>query len=94
MSYTTQYGVCRYDKQNRPQKHLFMICIAVLFAAIILLQIAFPAHVENIRSVLFPFMAPNVQEAFSEMVGNLRSGTDFSEAAVVFCREVLYEGLY
>ena len=50
----------------------------------------FPGAAKKVRSVVFPFLEPNVQEAFSSMLEDLDRGEPISDAASVFCREIIF----
>lgn len=94
MSYTTHYGKCRYDtaaKQNRRYGiHMLIAVISIL----ILLHFIFPSQLAQIRKSVLPFLEPEAQQSFSEMAASIRLGTDFKEAAAVFCREILIEAAH
>ncbi len=92
MSYTTQYGKCRFDAYKKSKSKLAISIFLAFSALVLILQLTFPAQLSQFRKTLFPFLEPNVQQSFAEMSRSIRSGTSFEEAATVFCREILQDG--
>ena len=92
MSYTTQYGKCRFDTHKKPKKKLVIKMLFVFTLLVFILQFVFPAQVLRFRKTVFPFLEPHVQQSFAKMSKSIYYGTSFEDAAAVFCREILQDG--
>ena len=93
MSYRLQYGACRFDKKKLSKQKIALFLAGGLVVAVLLLCVGYPSQAAAIRSHMFPFLEPNVQEAFYAMQESVRQGSDLKEAAVVFCRDVIHDAI-
>lgn len=94
MSYNVKYGSCRYDKpkpRQRPNKITILISIVI---AVFLINLIFPTQIAQIRRHIFPFLEPEVMDAFSEMIGDISEGNNVQDALTVFCKEIIGGAAY
>ena len=91
MAYNLRYGSSKYDKKpsvlKRMPMHLFAGVLAILMMVFCIFN---SKEVNSICERIFPFLGNDVRNALSEMVNSIEKGCEPEEAAVVFCREVLY----
>lgn len=91
MAYKIQYGTCKYDAKSASIWKLLVVFIVVIAMVGAVAQFSASDYLQNVRSRIFPFSDDHVQAAFREMVTQIGEGTSFSEAATVFCREILID---
>lgn len=91
MSYIVRYGTSKYDSSTVSGKKKRLILSICMFLAAILVCTLFSEQVRELRRHLFPALEPSVQQAFKEMTQSVREGESLHDAAVAFCREVLFE---
>ena len=89
MAYITNYSLQVKTTKPKTYSRKKLIIIGFLIFAFGL-GACFPGAAKKVRSVVFPFLEPNVQEAFSSMLEDLDRGEPISDAASVFCREIIF----
>lgn len=91
MSYIIRYGTSKYDSPKLSGKRKRLILSICVLLAVILVCTLFSEQVSEFRRHLFPALEPSARQAFKEMTQNVRAGESLHDAAVAFCREVLFE---
>ena len=94
MAYHIQYGSIQHDKKVYRRKQSAMWGVIIVLLALVMASACFPQEMSSIREAVFPFLKPQVKEAFGEMVAQIRDGTSAYEAAGTFCREIVFENTY
>lgn len=89
MSYSVRYGTSKYDSSRFRKNRKLILSVCFLFV-VVLACLIYPGHVKTLRSHLFPASDPSVQQAFQTMNQNVSEGESLHDAAVAFCREVLF----
>lgn len=93
MSYSTRYGISRYDVKRKPSFKGY-ISLLVILAALISFQFLAPTVFEDISSAFFPLLNKNVIRLIFDTVNCIHKGAPSVDAVAAFCREILYENVH
>ena len=91
MGYRILYGTSRFDRIHKISGKVISAVSLLALAAVITLCVIFPQEISSLRDRLFPVFSPSVREAYSDMTQDISEGVSPYDAAVTFCREVLFE---
>ena len=88
MGYRVDYGPVRRNRKETGGNVLRIPLYTMLFLLVFILSVnlTWPEGREILRNFLLP---GNSEQAFSELVTDLKSGESFTVAVTVFCRSIL-----
>ena len=90
MAYRIDYAATdKHKSVTEPHTGLFARTAGFFLLFLVLTKLFWPAGEEKLHKILAPWDAEVTAQAFSDMVTDLRSGTDFTSAVTVFCREII-----
>jgi len=92
MGYMIRYGT---DGQDHLKQRKKALTVAGIVIAIALCYFLFawncPEYAQRLSEALFPWLQPEVQQAFGEFREDIREGVPFVDAVEDFCANLLYE---
>lgn len=93
MGYRIDYGSVELNRKRKAGNGIRirnMIAIS-LFAFAVFVRLFWPNGSDILREYLLPGDLSVAEEAFSDFMNQLHNGEELREAALVFCRTILYE---
>lgn len=84
MGYTIRYGPHRLKKRKRPALTLAVLALLAALA----IHVVWPESIAKTWELLFPTISQS-QDAFQEMVAQIRGGEPLGDAVTAFCQEVI-----
>ena len=93
MGYKIVYGpsIRSHDRADAAGGRIRSLIAVFLFCFAVTVRLCWPEGAEILREYLIPGDLSAVEEAYTVMLEQLRNGGQLREAALVFCRTILYE---
>ena len=94
MGYRIVYGPVLHKQINRnksPGRIRYLTAFSFFILAVTV-RLLWPEATEILREYLLPGDLSLAEEAFSALLYQIRNGEGLRDAALVFCRTILYEG--
>lgn len=91
MGYRIDYGPAEPQKKNKLWETVKMQVLTAVFAAAFTIGVRtwWPEGTAQLRAWLLPGEPSVTQTAFSNLVDDLRNGTQLGDAVTAFCREII-----
>ena len=93
MGYRIVYGPPIRSRERKPAAGVRIrnLIAVFLFLFAVIVRLCWPEGAGMLREYLLPGDLSSVEEAYTVLLDQLRNGEELREAALVFCRSILYE---